>query len=155
MASKLKLYDYTDAPSPRRTRIFLAEKNIDYDCVQIDIREKEQLSDAYKAINPRCAVPALDLGDGTILTENVAIATYIESQYPEPALMGATDIERARVLEWNWRVEYEGLMAVAEVLRNSSEMMKGRALTGPQNIEQIPELAHACAMDLLFLPVFL
>lgn len=142
MDSKLKLYDFHGAPSPRRVRIFLAEKNIEYDCVQINIREKEQFSDAFRAINPRCAVPALDIGDGEILTENLAMASYIESQYPQPPLMGTTDIERALILEWNWRIEFEGLMAIAELLRNSSPHMKDRAMTGPHNIEQIPELAE-------------
>ena len=51
----LTFYDYQAAPSPRRARIFLAEKGIEYDCKQVDIRAGEQLSDEFKAINPRCA----------------------------------------------------------------------------------------------------
>jgi len=137
----LKLYDYTAAPSPRRTRIFLAEKNVPYECIQIDIQAGEQLSDEFKAINPRCTVPALVTLNGETICENVAIAHYIEELYPEPSLMGATAIERARVLEWNWRCEFEGLSAVAEILRNTSKGMKNRAMTGPRNIAQLPELA--------------
>jgi len=137
----LKLYDYTAAPSPRRARMFLAEKNIPYECVQVDIQAGEQLSDDYKAINPRCTVPALITTDGDKICENVAIAQYIEELHPKPNLMGNSSIERARVLEWNWRCEFEGLSAIAEVLRNTSKGMKGRAMTGPRNIEQLPELA--------------
>jgi len=62
--------------------------------------------------------------------------------------MGKTAIEKARVLEWNWRCEFEGLAAVAEILRNSSPHMKGRAMTGPRNIEQLPELAERGRMRL-------
>jgi len=137
----LKLYDYTAAPSPRRTRMFLAEKKVPYDCVQIDIQAGEQLSDEFKAINPRCTVPALITQNGEIICENVAIANYIEELYPEPNMMGNSPIERARVLEWNWRCEFEGLSAVAEALRNTSKGMKDRAMTGPRNIAQLPELA--------------
>lgn len=137
----LKLYDYTAAPSPRRTRMFLAEKKVPYDCIQVDIQAGEQLSDKFKAINPRCTVPALVTADGETICENVAIASYVEELHPEPNMMGRSAIERARVLEWNWRCEFEGLSAVAEILRNTSKGMKGRAMTGPRNIEQLPELA--------------
>ena len=138
----LKLYDCTTAPSPRRTRIFLAEKGIEYENIQVDLRTGEQLSDAFKAINPRCAVPALVTEDADVITENVAIAQYVEELHPNPPLMGTSAIERARVLEWNWRVEFEGLAAIAEILRNTSPHMKKRAMTGPHNIEQLPELAE-------------
>lgn len=138
----LTLYDFTPAPSPRRTRIFLAEKGIDYNCVQIDFMKGEQLSDDFKKINPRCAVPALKTESGDVITENLAIASYLEEYKPDPPLMGTTPLERAMVLEWNWRVEFEGLFAVADILRNSSPKMKDRALTGPRNVAQLPELAE-------------
>ena len=137
----LKLYDYTAAPRPRRARMFLAAKNVPYECIQVDLQAGEQLSDEFTAINPRCTVPALVTRDGETICENLAIAHYIGELYPEPVLIGATAIERARVFEWNWRCEFEGLAAVAEILRNTSKGMKGRAMTGPRNIEQIPELA--------------
>lgn len=138
----LTFYDYQAAPSPRRARIFMAEKGIDYDCKQIDLRSGEQLGDEFRAINPRCAVPALVTEDGQIIGENMAIAVYLEDLFPEPPLMGRNAAEKASIAEWNWRCEAEGLMAVAEILRNSSPHMKGRAMTGKRNIEQIPELAE-------------
>ncbi len=144
----LTLYDYTAAPSPRRARIFLAEKNIDYNCVQIDIRAGEQLGEAFKAINPRCAVPALKTETGEIISENIAIASYLEALHPTPNLMGRTPIERAHVLEWNWRCEFEGLSAIAEILRNTAPAMKKRAMTGPRNVEQLPVLAERGALRL-------
>ena len=133
---------YQAAPSPRRARILLAEKGIDYDCKQIDLKTGEQLGEAYRAINPRCAVPALVTDDGDVICENLAIAAYLDAEYPENPVMGKTSIEKAQILEWNWRCEFEGLAAVAEILRNTSPHMKNRAMTGKHNIAQLPELAE-------------
>ena len=138
----LTLYDFEMAPSPRRARILLAEKGIAYTAIQVDLRQQEQLGDAFRAINPRCTVPALRLEDGGILTDNAGIAAYLEATYPEPPMMGRTALERAEVASWNARIEMEGFMAIAEALRNSAPAMKDRALTGSVNYAQIPELAQ-------------
>ena len=138
----IKLYDFAAAPSPRRARIFLAEKGIEHENIQVDLRTAAQLSDEFRAVNPRCTVPALVTEDGHTICENLAIAAYLEDYKPSPPLMGKSIIEKARILEWNWRIEFEGLSAVAEILRNSSPHMKDRAMTGPRNIEQLPELAE-------------
>lgn len=137
----LTLYDYPRAPSPRRARVLLAEKGVPHDTVVIDLAANEQLSDAYRAINPRCTVPALKLGDGTVLTDNAAIAAYLDAAYPDPPLLGRNPFERAEVASWVARIEMEGFLAVAEALRNSAPAMKDRALTGPVDYAQIPELA--------------
>jgi glutathione S-transferase len=136
------LYDCATAPSPRRARILLAEKGIAHDTVQVDLAHGEQLGAAYREINPQCTVPALRTEEGALLTDNAAIAAYLEARYPEPALTGVTPQERAEVASWNWRVEFEGLMAIAETLRNGSPAMADRALPGPVNYAQIPELAQ-------------
>ncbi|MGB0906989.1 MAG: glutathione S-transferase family protein [Maricaulaceae bacterium] len=138
----LTLYDYEAAPSPRRARIFLAEKGIQHNNVQVDLKTQEQLGDAFRKINPRCAVPCIVTEDGQAISENIAIAIFAETIRPEPPLMGTNAVEKARILEWNWRCEFEGLAAVAEILRNSSPHMKGRAMTGPRNVEQVPALAE-------------
>lgn len=135
-------YDCTPAPSPRRARILLAEKGIAVETVQVDLGKGEQMSDAFRAINPDCTVPALKLEDGTILTSNAGIAAWAEAVKPEPPLLGSTPAERGLVADWDSRVEFGGLMAVAETLRNSSPRMKDRALTGPDNYAQIPDLAE-------------
>jgi glutathione S-transferase len=136
------LYDCKPAPSPRRARMFAAEKGIELETIEIDLGNGEQMSEMYRNINPRCTVPALQLDDGTVLTENTAIADYLESIQPEPPLIGTNPVERALTLQWNTRIFAEGLMALAEILRNSSPGMKDRALTGPENYPQIPELAE-------------
>ena len=137
----LKLYDFTAAPSPLRTRIFLREKGIEYESIQVNLGTGEQLGEEYRRINPSCTVPALLLEDGSVLNQNVAIAHYLEAAYPEPPLFGRGATDMGKVMNAASEAEAGGLMAVAEVLRNSSPRMKGRALPGPADYEQIPELA--------------
>lgn len=138
----ITFYDCSTAPSPRRARILLAEKNVAHETVQVDLKSGEHLSDAYRAINPMCTVPTLRTEDGATLTDNAAITAYLEARYPEPPLLGTSPIEKAEIASWNWRVEFEGLMAIAEALRNSTPAMANRALPGPVNYPQIPELAQ-------------
>ena len=138
----MKFYDCTTAPSPRRVRIFMAEKGIEIPTVQVDLRNGEQLSDAFRKINPRCTVPVLELDDGTCLNETLAICHYLESQYPEPNLMGRDAREQALVINWNEQVMFEGFLAGADALRNVAKGFANRALTGPKDFGQIPELAE-------------
>jgi glutathione S-transferase len=138
----MTLYDCSTAPSPRRARILLAEKGVAHETVLIDLRHDEQFAEAYRAINPQCTVPALRVEGGQVLTDNAAIAAYLEARFPEPALLGTTPLHKAEVASWNWRIEFEGLMAIAEALRNSAPAMKARALPGPVGYAQIPELAQ-------------
>ncbi|HQA18884.1 MAG TPA: glutathione S-transferase [Novosphingobium sp.] len=135
-------YDCTPAPSPRRARIVLAEKGIAHDVRIVDLSKGEQLSAEFRAINPACTVPALVLDDGAVLTDNAGIAAWAEAAYPDPPLLGTTPLEKAEVASWNSRLEGECFMAIAEVLRNTARGMKDRALPGPENYAQIPELAE-------------
>ena len=137
----MKFYDCTTAPSPQRVRIFLAEKGIDMPVVQVNLRESEQLGDAFRKINPDCTVPVLELDDGTRISEIFAICLYLESEYPEPVLMGRNSVEQAMVSMWNTKIEQNGIAAVAETLRNTAKGMRDRALPGPVNLAQIPQLA--------------
>ncbi len=138
----ITLYDCATAPSPRRARIFLAEKGVTYETVQVDLRSAKQMGEAYRQINPQCTVPALHTDEGAVLTDNAAIAAYLEARYPEPPLMGRTPQDKAEIASWQWRVEFEGLMAVADAFRNSSPAMINRALPGPIDYPQIAELAQ-------------
>ncbi|MBI5716175.1 MAG: glutathione S-transferase [Burkholderiales bacterium] len=138
----ITLYDCATAPSPRRARILLAEKGVAHATVPIDLVMGEQLGEAYRAVNPQCTVPALRLEDGLVLTDNAGIAAYLEARFPTPPLLGRTPAEKADIASWNWRVEFEGLLAIAEALRNGSPAMAHRALPGPADYEQIPALAE-------------
>lgn len=134
-------YDCSTAPSPRRARIILHEKNAPHTTVNVDLGKGEQLRPEFRAINPGCTVPVLVLDDGTTLNENAGIAAYLEAAYPEPPLLGKSAAEKGLVAAWTAKVEFAGLHAIAEALRNSSPALKGRALPGADDLQQIPELA--------------
>ena len=138
----ITLYDCATAPSPRRARILLAEKGIAHTTVQVDLRNGEQFGEAFRRVNPHCTVPALLTQEGPVLTDNAAIIAYLEALRPDPPLLGRTPLEKAEIATWHWKAEIEGLAAVAEALRNGSPAMVNRALVGPKDYAQIPELAQ-------------
>jgi glutathione S-transferase len=138
----MKFYDCATAPSPRRVRIFLAEKGIAVPTVQVNLREGEHLQDAFRAINPDATVPALELHSGAVIADAVAICHYFEETHPEPALIGRSAEERALTIAWNRRIERDGFYAVMEAFRNSTPGLVGRAIPGPDDYEQIPALAE-------------
>jgi len=138
----LTLYDNQRAPNPRRARIFIAEKGIEVESIEVDLRNREQLSDTFRSVNPRCTVPVLVTPEGQSITENLAIADYLEQCYPSPPLMGTNPSERAEVLTWNAICEQDGIAAIAEVLRNQHKAFSGRAMVGALNIKQIPDLVE-------------
>jgi glutathione S-transferase len=136
-------YDFSLAPNPRRVRMYLAERGLSVDSVQVNLRQGEHFADAFKVRNPALIVPALALDDGTLITETMANCRYFEALHPAlPALFGTTPAAQAQVEMWNRRAELEGFLAVAEVLRNSLERFKDRALPGPRNYAQIPALVE-------------
>ena len=138
----ITLYDCSTAPSPRRARILLAEKGVVHETVQIDLRSGEQFGEAFRRVNPQCTVPALRTDEGLVLTDNAGITAYVEARFPQPPLLGETPQHKAEIASWNWRIEFEGLLAIAEALRNSAPAMADRALPGPVQYPQIPELAQ-------------
>ncbi|MGJ5175194.1 glutathione S-transferase family protein [Bradyrhizobium oligotrophicum] len=138
----MKLYDSATAPSPRRVRIFLAEKGLTIPIVQLDLRAGEQFAPAFRALNPQCTVPVLELDSGAAITDIIAICRYIEELHPEPALMGRSAEERALIECWVRRIEWDGIHAIAEAFRNSAPGLEGRALPGPLSLAQIPALAE-------------
>jgi glutathione S-transferase len=135
-------YDCSTAPSPRLVRVFIAEKGVDIPTRQVDLRQGEHLSPAFREINPYCTVPVLELDDGTRLTSTQGCWRYLEETFPDPPLLGATAAEKAIVADRVWRMENDGWQAMTEALRNSSPGLKDRALTGADNYAQIPELGE-------------
>lgn len=138
----MKLYTFAPAPNPRRVHMFLAEKGIEIEEVEVAIRDGANLAAAYTTVNPLRTVPVLELDDGQKITESVAICRYFEALQPEPALFGTTPLEKAMIENWHRRVELEGMQAVAEALRNTSPRFEDRAIAGPRNFAQIPALAE-------------
>ena len=138
----MKLYQSTSSPNSRRIRIFVAEKGIKLTVVPVDLGAKEQFGDGYRAINPRLQVPTLVLDDGTSVAEVPAIWRYLEETYPATPLLGSSAQEKALITMWERRVELDGFAAVMEAVRNTVPGLKGRALSGPHDYEQVPALAE-------------
>src|SRR5258705_3066869 len=144
----LKLYHSTSSPNSRRVRIFLAEKGLTLPLVPVDLAKGEQHSDAYRAINPRRVVPTLVLEDGTAIGEVPAIWRYLEEVFPAQPLLGSTPKDKALVAMWERRAELEGFAAVMEGVRNAAERLKGRAIAGPHDYDQIPALVERSRLRL-------
>jgi glutathione S-transferase len=141
-SDSLKLYESTGSPNSRRVRIFLAEKGICVSRVPVDLGAKEQFSEAYARINPRRVVPTLVLADGTAIGEVPAILRYLEETYPNAPLLGTSPKDKALVTMWERRMELEGFAAVMETVRNAVAGLKGRAIAGAHDYEQIPALVE-------------
>lgn len=118
-----------EAPSPnaRRVQVFLKEKGIEAPpSVAVDIRGGENLTEAYRALNPFGRVPVLEFDDGTCLAESVAICRYFEGLHPEPCLFGAEPLEQALIEMWNRRAEINFMMPAAQAFRNLTGFFKDR-----------------------------
>src|SRR5581483_1587760 len=133
----MKLYDGGRAPNPRRVKIFLAEKGLSVPLEQVDLGKLAQKSPEYTAINPVQRVPALQLDDGTIITESIAICRYFETLHPEPPLFGRGAKQAATIEMWERRVEFHLLGPISHVFRNSHPAMK------EMEVPQVPAWAEA------------
>jgi len=120
----MKLYDGGRAPNPRRVRIFLAEKGVTVPTEAVDLGTMQHKSSGFTAINPLQRVPALELDDGTIITESVAICRYFDALHPEPNMFGKGALEIATVEMWNRRVELSLYGPVQAVFRHLHPAMK-------------------------------
>jgi glutathione S-transferase len=130
----MKLYDVTQAPNPRRVRVFLAEKGIDVPMVQVDMSRGEHKTPEFLARNPSGKVPVLELDDGSCIGESVAICRYFEAIQPEPPLFGATPYEIGRVDMVNRQLEFELLGPIGQAWVNGPIVAK----MAPGRFEQIP-----------------
>lgn len=126
----MKLYDSGRAPNPRRVRVFLAEKGITVPSEQVDIGAMEHKTESFTALNPLQRLPVLELDDGTVITESIAICRYFEGLRPEPPLFGRGAKEEALVEMWSRRMELHLLASVAAVFRHLHPAMQ--ELESPQ-----------------------
>ena len=114
----MKLYEEPRAPNPRRVRIFLAEKGIAVPRVSIDINKMEHKTPEFAALNPFQRTPTLQLDDGTVIAESIAICRYFEEVQPDPPLFGIGAVGKALVEMWQRRIEFGLLLAVAAAFRH-------------------------------------
>ena len=138
----MKLYDFPQAPNPRRVNIFLAEKGIEVERVPTDLFKGEHMSPEYMAKNPACDIPMLELDNGTCISQIRGICRYFEESNPNPPMLGTTPEEKAVVEMWEHLAFMNGILAVAEVFRNTGKGFVGRAVVGPHSYPQSSELAE-------------
>ncbi len=122
----MKIYETSSAPNARRVRIFLAEKNIPMEYIQVDIVKGENLSADFLRKNPIGKIPVLELDDGTHIGESVAICRYFEELYAEIPLMGTTAQEKAVIEMWQRRVELHFLFSVGMCFQHVTGYFKDR-----------------------------
>jgi glutathione S-transferase len=133
----MKLYEDQRAPNPRRVRIFLAEKGIEVPRQQVDIMAQEHKGPEIAKLNPFARLPILELDDGQVICESLAICRYFEALQPEPRLFGADPLDQAMVEMWQRRVEHMLFMPVSYAFRHSHPRM------AELEVPQVKEWAEA------------
>jgi glutathione S-transferase len=133
----MKLYNSNLAPSPRRVRIFLAEKGVSIPYVEVDLAKLDHKTPEFSGLNPFETIPVLELDDGTRIAETIAICRYIEALWPAPNLFGSTALEQATIEMWQRQLEWRLLFPIAQVVRHSHPKM------AEMERPQIPDWAAA------------
>jgi len=133
----MKIYDLKAGLNTRRVRIFLAEKGIEVPRVEVDMAAGENQRPEYLAKNPMGTMPLLELDDGTMIAESIAICRYFEILHPDPPLFGVGALGQARVEMWNRRCELSLFFPVAHVFRHTHPAMK------ELEVPQVPAWAEA------------
>ncbi|HEU0195920.1 MAG TPA: glutathione S-transferase family protein [Nevskiaceae bacterium] len=138
----MKLYDWSIAPNPRRVRMYLAEKGVQVETVQVAGPRDMQLAQWFLDMSPRRRVPLLELDDGTQIGEAMAICRYFEATHPASPLLFGRDPREAAVIDmWEREADNNCLQAGGESMRNTHPAFAGRALPGyAEPTPQIPEL---------------
>ena len=132
----VRLVTCSTAPNPRRVNVFLAEKGLDLPRQEIDIATRAHYAPEHLARFGSHHLPALELDDGTTLTETVAICRYLEALAPEPNLMGRDGLEAAKIEQWMRRIEFQVAMPLFYVFRHTHPAMATLET-------QVPALADA------------
>lgn len=131
----MKLYN-SIGPNPHVVRMFAAEKGLVLDMIDVDLMAGENRQPSHLARNPAGQTPALELGDGSYLTEITAICEYLEETHPSPTLMGSTPEARAETRMWTRRVD----LNICEPLTNGFRFAEGLPLF-ESRIKTIPQAA--------------
>lgn len=119
----VRYYHSARAPNPRRVQIFLDEKGIEIDQVEVSIMKGEHKAPDYLARTGSPQVPALELDDGTVLVESPTICRYLEALYPEPNMLGRDPLEEAVIDMWQRRIELRLMMTIAQHFRHTNPHM--------------------------------
>ena len=140
----MKLYQFDLAPSSNRVAIFLKETGINVPIMQLNVRDGEQFKEPFNSLNPFHCVPFLELGNGIVISESLAICRFLEeSNNASTKLFGTTSQERAIIEMWNRRLEIDGYLPLMNGIRNKFDRYKGKVLSGTRNdLPQFPAIAE-------------
>ncbi len=138
----MKIHTFAGAPNPKRVHIYLAEKGIALERVEVNIIGGETRSEAFRTKNPMGGLPVLELDDGTFVSESLAIMEYLEELHPDPPMIGTTPLERLRVRELERIAELGVLMRVAQMLQNSHPFWTARVKQNKDSAEHALRLLH-------------
>lgn len=128
----MKLLDFALAPNPKKVRVYIAEKKLPIPIEQVDVMGgKNRTPEFLGTVNPMGGLPVLELDDGKHLTESLAIMEYLEDLHPNPPMLGATPLERARVRETERICDLSLLLAVGTYFQNTSPFFAGRVKQSP------------------------
>ena len=140
----MKLYQFDLAPSSNRVAIFLKETGINVPIMQLNVRDGEQFKEPFNSLNPFHCVPFLELDNGIVISESLAICRFLEeSNNASTKLFGTTSQERAIIEMWNRRLEIDGYLPLMNGIRNKFDRYKGKVLSGTRNdLPQFPAIAE-------------
>lgn len=139
----MKLFSAAYAPNPRRVTMFIAEKGLEIETINLDLAAGAQHEAAFKTKSPLAQAPVLELDDGRCLTESRAICAYLEALHPEPNLMGEDPYERAHIEMWDRRVEHAFMLPLMFWVRHGHPVM---ARVEPNQTEGVASFNQAQAM---------
>jgi glutathione S-transferase len=131
----MKFYN-SIGPNPRVVKMFLAEKGLELDRVEVDLMAGENRQGAYGQVNPSGTLPALEVDEGEVIAEITAICEYLEELHPEPALIGSTPMQRAQTRMWTRRID----LGIVEPMTNGFRYSQGLRLF-QNRIRCIPQAA--------------
>ena len=139
----MKLYNFAPAPNAQRVQVFINEKNIEIEQVELNVRDGEQFKEPFQSMNPFNCIPFLELNDGTVISETISICRYLEELYPNPSLFGLSREDRALIDMWNRRLELDGFIPILYALRNKAPRFEGKVIPGTRNdLKQIPAVVE-------------
>ena len=93
----MKLFDHPTAPNPRRVHVYLAEKGLEIERINVDMQKREHKAESFMQMNPNGQIPVLELDDGTYISESVSICRYLEALHPSPSMFGKTAADIGRI----------------------------------------------------------
>jgi glutathione S-transferase len=129
------LHDLTPGMHPRRVRIFIAEKGLSIEHREVNAAGGANATPEFLRLNPLGKLPVLELDDGSVIAESLAICRYLEAMHPPPPLMGRTPQTSAHIEMWTLRMDHELSQPIAMAFLHSSDFYRGR-------VEQVPEVAR-------------